>query len=54
MFDVLMHECAKHASEYRQNKLVLRGANNGKSHRKCCLWIVGTWQPLEILFLRRR
>ena len=53
MFDVLMHECAKHTSEYIKNKLALRGANNGEGHRKCRLWILGTWTPMEIFLLRR-
>ena len=54
MFDVLI---CTNARSMRQsivkNKLVLRGANNGQGHRKCRLWILETWKPLEILLLRR-
>ena len=54
MFDVLMHECAKHASEYRQEQAgTTWGQQREMSSQVLPLDSGNLDKPLEIFLLRR-
>ena len=54
MFDALMHECAKHAKEYRQEQAGTAWGQQWERSSQVLPLDSGNWKPLEIFLLRRR